>query len=71
MTNRKIIEQYENIKLARQGSNGQYEVLFGNLNISFAKFDDAANAYRGICKQNKPTLTTKVIRMIRGTRAAA
>ncbi|MHC5134933.1 MAG: hypothetical protein ACYSO0_00780 [Planctomycetota bacterium] len=68
--NRKIIEQYENIKLTNNITDGQYEVIFGSLNVSFEKFDDAANAFRGICKQNKPTLQTKVIRLIRGKRAA-
>ncbi len=68
--NRKIIEQYENIKLTRQITTGQFEVIFGNLNVSFDKFDDAARTYRGICIQNKPTFLKQVDRLIRGKRAA-
>lgn len=68
--NRKIIESYENVKLTRQITTGQFEVLFGNLNVSFDKYEDAVRTYRGICIEQKPTFLKQVDRLIRGKRAA-
>jgi len=68
--NRKVITEYQNVKLTHQITTGQYEVVFGTLNVAFNKFDDAAKAFEGICAQNKPSLLKLVSQLVRGKRAA-
>ena len=68
--NRKVINELNNIKLTHELELDRYEVIFGDMNIGFRKFDEAHKVFTKLVVNNKPTLKVRIIRKIWGRNAA-